>query len=69
MIYTYEFAYDESIDGFGVTQFCARDKKEAKSLFDDFCKENNISVPEYSVEIVYNEDDAREYGNKYGVKL
>lgn len=67
-IYTYEFTYDEFIDGFGVIQFCAENKKEAESLFDDFCKENNFSVPEYSVDIVYNEDDAREYGDKYGVK-
>ena len=67
-IYTYEFTYDEFIDGFGVIQFCAENKKEAELLFDDFCKENNFSVPEYSVDIVYNEDDAREYGDKYGVK-
>ncbi len=64
---TYQFCYNESLDGFGIIQFCAKTLGEAKKLFYDFCDENDIFMAEgnYNVDIVYNEDDAKVYGKEY----
>jgi hypothetical protein len=63
MVYTYLIQYD-GIDGFGSIEFCAENKKEAISLFNQWCVEDNkmpTLVPFKSIEIIYNYDDAEEY--------
>lgn len=69
MIYTYLIQYD-GIDGFGSIDFCAENKKEAINLFNQWCVDDNTMlapVPIKSIEIIYDDDDAEEYGNEYGV--
>lgn len=68
MIFTYLIQYD-GIDGFGSIDFCAENKKEAISLFNQWCVDDNkmlAPVPIKSIEIIYNDDDAQEYGDEYG---
>ena len=68
LFYTFEITYD-CLDDFGSIQFCANTKAEAIQLFNDWCiKDNNLQepAPSKSVEVVYNEEDAMEYGLKYG---
>ena len=64
-MYTYEFAYDEIIDGFGCIRFCAPCYREAKELFTDWQEENDYSIPNYTVGVVYDEADAIEYEKEY----
>lgn len=70
-MYTFEFTYDEDVDGFGSIRFCAESQANAEELFHEWNHENgydrNIGK-DYSVEIVYDESDAREYGDDYLVK-
>lgn len=74
MIYTYEFDFyvlDPDVEKeteWDATQFCAETEEEAEDLFRDFCEENGFDWDNvyYSVEPVYDEDDAEEYGNEYG---
>lgn len=69
MIYTYLIQYD-GIDGFRSIDFCAENKKEAINLFNQWCVNDNkmpAPVPIKSIEIVYNDDDAEEYGVKYAL--
>ena len=51
-------------------QFCAYDMQEAVNLFYDYCDDLNLSKEErpaiVSIEIVYNKEDAEEYGEAYG---
>ena len=71
-IYTFEYTfknpdYPENNE-LDATQFCTETKREADRLFKDFLKEEGLSAdikPE-NVEVVYNEDDAEEYGKDYG---
>ena len=68
MIYTYKLLYD-GLDDYGCIQFCAKTKEEAICLFNSWCIEDNglkESIPITAIEVVYNEDDAMEYGSKYG---
>lgn len=63
---TYSFTYDPNFDGFGSTEFCAETPEEARELFEDWFKSEYNTCPEtYSIEQVYNEADAREYGEQY----
>ena len=62
---TYEFIYDENIDDFGSVQFCAESRSEAKDLFKEWQMENGYNITEYSINVVYNHDDARVYGSRY----
>lgn len=64
-MYTWQFYYDESIDDFGHIQFCSETKNGAIELFVDWCKENNYTIDDYIVEIVYCKEDHEEYGNDY----
>ena len=64
-MYTYQFNYDETIDGFGEIQFCAEKRCEAETLFKNWQAENGYNIKDYTVKIVYNEDDAKTYGSKY----
>lgn len=67
MINTYKIIYD-GIDDFGSIEFCAENKKEAISLFNQWCVDDNrmlAPVPIKSIEAIYNDDDAEEYGVKY----
>ena len=66
-IYTYRFHYEAENDDFTEIEFCASTKREAKSIFYTFCEENKIAPKNVSCEIVFNEDDAEEYGSRYGV--
>ena len=71
-MYTFEFTYNEDVDGFGSIRFCAESQTEAEELFHEWNHENGYDSnigEDYSVEIVYDESDAREYGDSYLVKL
>lgn len=61
---TYEFSWeiDERPDA---TQFCAKTEDEAIMLFEDFCADERIDPQEVNIDIVYDEDDAKEYGDDY----
>lgn len=51
------------------TQFCANNGTEAIALFNDWCKtDEHMDKPAdiTSVNIVFNQDDADEYGSDYG---
>lgn len=68
MIFTYLIQYD-GIDGFGSVDFCAESKNEAINLFNQWCVANNKIMKPVSIkniEIIYNESDAQEYGDRYG---
>lgn len=67
-MYTYNFAYDKGIDGFGCIRFCASCYKEAKGLFTDWQEENDYSILNYTVGVVYDESDAVEYGKEYKLR-
>lgn len=70
-MYTFEFTYDEDIDGFGFIRFCAVSQTEAEELFHEWNRENGYDDKigeDYSVEIVYDESDVREYGDDYLIK-
>jgi hypothetical protein len=69
-MHTYLFTYD-GIDDFGSIQFCAQSKNEARNLFREWCLiDNNMKAPiePISVQMVYDEQDALEYGDDYAVK-
>lgn len=57
-MYTYQFNYSSSVDGFGTIQFCSYTKKEATDLFESWQAENGYNIPEYTVQTVYNRADA-----------
>lgn len=67
MIYTWQFNYDENIDGFGEIQFCAKTKKEAIGLFNDWAKENNYEIKRCRISAVYNKADAEFYKDVYAM--
>lgn len=64
-IKTYEFRYDESIDGFGEIQFCCENRDEAIELFNDWCKENNYTIGKYKLTTVFEQSDKDEYEDNY----
>lgn len=50
-------------------EFCAYTKEEAVCLFNDWCREDENMprpFPIKSIKVVYNKDDAEEYGTNYG---
>lgn len=67
-IYTFEFTYDNPDDDFHSIQFCAESLAEAEKLFYGWAKgEGNWANPTYTnCEVVYDADDADEYGDRYG---
>jgi len=70
MIYTFHIKYN-GIDDFGNIEFCAETKNDAIVLFAEWCiMDNKMQEPGYieSIEVVYNEEDAKEYGKKYGLR-
>lgn len=64
-MYTYRFFYNDEIDGLGVIEFCAENQTEAEGCFEAWVQENGYIILDYTVEIVYNKDDAEYYGDKY----
>ena len=65
-MYTYQFNYSSSVDGFGTIQFCSYNKKRRPQiLFESWQAENGYNIPEYTVQTVYNRADAEEYGAEY----
>lgn len=66
-MFTYLIRYN-GIDEFGSIEFCAKSKREAIELFREWCINDNgldkIATIN-SIEIVYNEYDALEYGKEY----
>lgn len=70
IMYTFYITYD-GIDDFGSIQFCAESKSEAHALFREWCiTDNKMKTPiePNCITVVYNEQDAEEYGSYYGVK-
>lgn len=67
-IYTFHYVYSEILDGFGVIQFCAESRAEADKLFLDYQKDNHFTAQESECHIVYNPDDASEYGSRYWIQ-
>lgn len=71
MISTYLIRYD-GIDGFESIDFCAESRNEAIILFNQWCVDDNkmsAPVPIKSIETIYNDNDAEEYGSKYGTSV
>lgn len=69
MIFTYLIKYD-GIDDFGSIEFCAESRNEAINLFNQWCADDNkmlAPVPIKSIETIYNDNDAEEYGDEYQV--
>lgn len=65
-IKTYEFMYEAEGDDFECVQFCASTRKEARKLFFEYLKDEKLVLKRlYSIEEVYNEDDASYYGENY----
>lgn len=64
-MYTYQFLYDENIDGYGSIQFCAESENEARKLFTEWKRENKYNIFKYDVSIIYNKEDQEEYGDDY----
>ena len=67
-IYTFQinFSANKTED---VIQFCAETREEAESLFEYWCTEDEKAEKTYSVssiEVVYNDEDAKCYGDLYG---
>lgn len=71
LVSTYEFTFTtKDSDGNEVndcTQFCSWTEEEAIELFEEFIEENGWIVDNtcFSVDIVYNEYDARVFGDAY----
>lgn len=68
-MYTFQFDFKDPDWNDDETQFCAENYDEACSLFESWYLENfrtNIPVREYETSVVYNDDDADEYGDRYG---
>ena len=64
-MYTYRFNYNDEIDGFGEIEFCAENQTEAEDCFEEWVEENGYIILDYTVEIVYDKDDADYYGDRY----
>lgn len=70
MIYTFLIWYS-GIDDFGSIEFCAETKENAITLFNEWCIiDNKMQVPGIieNIEVVYNEKDAKEYEERYGLR-
>ena len=67
-MYTYQFNYSSSVDGFGTIQFCSYKKKKPQICLNRGRQKNGYNIPEYTVQTVYNRADAEEYGAEYFVK-
>lgn len=70
-VFTWEFHFtNPTTGGEDSTQFCASTFNEAEQLFKEWCYQDEKFVPGtvgfYTYEVVYNEDDAKEYGENYG---
>lgn len=67
-IFTFRFYYDEPADDFGEIEFCAESFDEAYGLFKEWAiHDEGCPNPNYTdCEVVYNADDAEEYGDEYG---
>ncbi len=68
-IFTYLIRYN-GIDEFGSIEFCVKNRKEAVELFREWCINDmgtdNVAAIK-SIETVYNEHDAIEYGKEYNM--
>ncbi len=65
---TFLFNYEPSDpSGFNFISFCAKSVKEAKNLFNDYCKNDlrGFKPKTVSVASVYDADDHAEYGKAY----
>lgn len=69
-IFTFQFSFvNPKTNKNDETQFCAETQLEAINLFSDWClsDEKMSNVPKIdSINIVYNQADADEYGDEYG---
>lgn len=61
-MYTYQFNYSSSVDGFGTIQFCSYTKKEATDLFESWQAENGYNIPEYTVQTVSDDSHGQARG-------
>lgn len=71
MIHTFLFCFIGKEGNEDSVTFCAVDEEGAKNLFFNWCKSDEHVLEPYeivSIEEVYNEDDAKEYGEWYGTK-
>ena len=67
-IFTYQIDYNGT-DEFNQIQFCAKNIIEAKNLYFDWCRTDmhkDIPWEITNIKVVYNADDAKEYGSEYG---
>lgn len=48
-MHTFQFLYDEKIDGVGVIEFCTKNEREATKLFINWQKKNEYSIQNYEV--------------------
>ena len=64
-MYTYQFCYDENVDGYGSIQFCASSENEARKLFSEWKHDNKYNISKCDVSIIYNKEDQEEYGDDY----
>ena len=69
-IFTFQFGFvNPNTNNQDTIQFCAETQLEAISLFSDWAlsDEKMEKVPKIdNIEVVYNKDDADEYGSNYG---
>ena len=69
MIHTFLFCFISKEGNEDSVTFCAVDEEGAKQLFFNWCRSDERVLEPYkiiSIEEVYNEDDAKEYGEWYG---
>lgn len=64
-MYTYQFCYDEKIDGYGSIQFCAVSENEARKLFREWKRKNGYNIRKYTISVIYNKEDQEEYEYDY----
>ena len=72
MFYTFEFVFTHpATNKEDEIQFCAETLQEAVSLFETWCKadEKLDKTPSFTVRMIYNAEDAEEYGENYGVEF
>ncbi len=68
-IFTFEFEYRKDSGEVGEIQFCSATIEEASDLFDYWCLMDERVDNPYKIESinpVWNDDDALEYGDQYG---
>ena len=66
-VYTFQFYFvDPETSAYDETEFCSETESEAVKLFKQFCMDEFGIILPASMAVVYNEEDALEYGDRYG---